>query len=214
MKRKRRCSLTFGKMFCMEINITKTAVYDYALALTARVGAQSESYSQLAITKDNYPMLDVYMSGGLHTVEAVFRKHLSASTDLNVIFKGEEATIMLSDSAGIDGSVHNLIETGVRLYLAYYIAACWLQGSAAQSASDAFMQTATDHLTGAVKAANTKIAATVEDHDYSARKDDDVMFGRAILPQGELLVLMDGEHGADEAYASSPETDFLISTKP
>lgn len=198
----------------MEIKITRTAVYDYALALTARTATLSDSYSQLAITKDNYPMLDVYMSAGVNTVEAVFRKHLSASTDLDVIFKGEEAAVILSDSAGIDGSVHNLIETGARLYLAYYIAACWLQGSAAQSVSDAFMQTAMDHLTGAVKAANTKAAATVKDSDYSARKDDDVMFGRVILPQGELLVLADGEYGTGEAYASSTETDFLISIKP
>lgn len=195
----------------MEINITKNTVYDYALALTSRIGVLSDSYSQLAITKDNYPMLDVYMSAGLNTVEAAFRKHLSASTDLDVIFNGEDAAILLSDDDGPDPSVHNLIESGVRLYLAHYIASCWLQGSAAASVSESLMQMASGHLNGAVKAVNTKIAANVKDSDYTTREDDDVIFGKAILPQGEMLILAEEEPGTTGAYASSPETDFLIS---
>ena len=57
----------------MEIVINKNKTYEYAMALTAHTGKSIGQYESVAITKDNYPLLDTYMSSAITSVEAVLR---------------------------------------------------------------------------------------------------------------------------------------------
>lgn len=214
----------------MIITIEKNNVYDYALALTARAGSASGSYETVAITKDNYPMLDVYLSEALTGAEKVLRKDLAQSNDVNLTVKGEQVTISIKEQRMGDVSVYKLIASSLRLYMAYHIAASWLKPSAATALAETYALTSGSHLQTASDALNQREKAKVAETDYgdrhkdqtnmSSRKnksadygirtEDDVII-RPCTPKiaGELLLLHNADEGIDVAVAC--DGDILIS---
>ena len=156
----------------MEIKITKSNIYDYALALTARSGTSTDAYNQIAITKDNYPMLDVYLSEAIVQAESVLRKKLSGSTTIDMSISGDTAIIQTEEQYMADTALYPLIESSIRLYAAYHIAASWLQASAASSLSEVFGATAATHLQTAVSALAQKEMTKVNESEYGTRSTD------------------------------------------
>lgn len=156
----------------MIITIEKNNVYDYALALTARAGSASGSYETVAITKDNYPMLDVYLSEALTGAEKVLRKDLTQSNDVSLTVKGEQVTIGIKEQRMGDVSVYKLIASSLRLYMAYYIAASWLKPSAATALAETYALTSASHLQTASDALNQREKAKVTEADYGTRTED------------------------------------------
>lgn len=173
----------------MEIKIVKNIIYGYAMALTARAGAATDAYSQIAITKDNYPMLDVYLTEAIVQAESSLRKKLAGSNNLNMQAEGEYVTIRIKDQDMSDEAVHNLVESGIRLYMAYHIAASWLQTSPASGLADSYGTTAAVHLQAALSALNQKIATSIADADYEDRENDNA-FARPGMRITDNEVLM------------------------
>lgn len=156
----------------MEIRIIKNNIYDYALALTTRAGSASVEYNQQAITKDNYPMLEVYLSEAITQAESAIRKKLANSHAVDMRLKGDVVTIETKEQHQADVSVYPLIESSIRLYAAYYIAASWLQPTAAAALAEAYGATAATHLQTAVSAFSQKDRARVTEADYGNRTTD------------------------------------------
>lgn len=156
----------------MEIKINKNNIYDYALALTARAASASGEYAQVAITKDNYPMLDVYLSEAIVQAEGSIRKKLASGHSIDMRLEGDVVTIDTKEQHQADVSAYPVIESSIRLYAAYHIAASWLQASVAASLSEVFGATADTHLKTAVSAFSQKERAQVADEDYGLRAKD------------------------------------------
>jgi hypothetical protein len=198
----------------MEISITKNNVYQYAMALTARAATATGAYMQTAITEDNYPMLDVYLSEAVSTAEGELRKKLSGSHSVDMNLEEDTLVILTKEQWRAEASVYKLIESGIRLFLAYYVASRWLQTSPASSLAEVYGTTAATHLMTAAEALNQKEKFRVDEADYSDRdgegsamnqgsenaseytrkKADNVMArpGVRIVPGEILTVLGDG----------------------
>ena len=216
----------------MEIKINKNNIYDYALALTARAASASGEYAQVAITKDNYAMLDVYLSEAVTQAEGEIRKKLASSHAIDMRLEGDEVTIDTKEQHQADVSVYPIIESSIRLYAAYHIAASWLQPSVASSLAEVFGATANTHLQPAASAFNQKVRARVTDADYGFRAKDAQQTGNSgtasiaeysnrtgdHLParcgrrmvETEVLAVRADEEGEEMLPAVSSEGDFLI----
>lgn len=181
----------------MIITIEKNNVYDYALALTARAGSASGSYETVAITKDNYPMLDVYLSEALTGAEKVLRKDLTQSNDVSLTVKGEQVTISIKEQRMGDVSVYKLIASSLRLYMAYYIAASWLKPSAATALAETYALTSGSHLQTASDALNQREKAKVAETDYGTRAEDQTRMN-------------DGRIGISAGYGTRVEDDIMV----
>ena len=170
----------------MEIKIIKEKVYDYASALTARAGSVSDAYSQITITKDNYPMLDVYLSEAVSQAENGLRKKLLSSNRIDMRINEDAVVINTKEQHMADTSVYALIESSLRLYIAYHIAANWLQSSPVSSLSEVYGTTATTHLQTAISAISQKEHATIHGTDYADKANDDIrMEGNTAVQMAE-----------------------------
>lgn len=156
----------------MEIIITKNNVYQYAMALTARAATTSDAFTQTTITEDNFPMLDVYLSEAVPLVEGELRKKLSKSNTVDMILDESSIIIRIKEQRNADISVYNLIESGIRLFTAYYIASRWLQTSPASSLAEVYGATAVAHMKTATDALAQKDKTIVPDTEYGTRITD------------------------------------------
>ena len=156
----------------MELIIAKNNVYQYAMALTARAATASEAFTQTTITEDNFPMLDVYLSEAVPLVEGELRKKLSQSNAADMILDESSIIIQIKEQRNADTSVYNLIENGIRLFAAYYLASRWLQTSPASSLAEVYGATAATHMKTAAEALAQKEKTIVPDSDYDARESD------------------------------------------
>ena len=156
----------------MEIIITKNNVYQYAMALTARAATTGDAFAQTTITEDNFPMLDVYLSESVPLVEGELRKKLSKSNTVDMILDESSIIIRIKEQRNADISVYNLIESGIRLFTAYYIASRWLQTSPASSLAEVYGATAVAHMKTATDALAQKDKTIVPDTEYGTRVSD------------------------------------------
>lgn len=156
----------------MEIIITKNNVYQYAMALTARAATTGDAFAQTTITEDNFPMLDVYLSESVPLVEGELRKKLSKSNTVDMILDESSIIIQIKEQRNADISVYNLIESGIRLFTAYYIASRWLQTSPASSLAEVYGATAVAHMKTATDALAQKNKTIVPDTEYGTRVTD------------------------------------------
>ena len=153
----------------MEIIITKNNVYQYAMALTARAATASDAFTQTTITEDNFPMLDVYLSEAVPMVEGELRKKISHSNAIDMILDVDSIIIQIKEQKNADTSVYNLIESGIRLFTAYYIASRWLQTSPASSLAEVYGATAVTHMKTATDAITQKLKTVIPESDYDTR---------------------------------------------
>ena len=169
----------------MEIIITKNNVYQYAMALTARAATTSDAFTQTTITEDNFPMLDVYLSEAVPLVEGELRKKLSKSNTVDMILDESSIIIRIKEQRNADISVYNLIESGIRLFTAYYIASRWLQTSPASSLAEVYGATAVAHMKTATDALVQKDKTIVPDTEYGARVSDITDMSKGIVNNTE-----------------------------
>lgn len=196
----------------MEIRITKNNVYQYAMALTARAATATDAYMQTAITEDNYPMLDVYLAEAVSAAEGELRKKLAESHSVDMNLEEDTLVILTKEQWRAEASVYNLIESGIRLFLAYYVASRWLQTSPASSLAEVYGTTAATHLMTAAEALNQKEEYRVDEADYSRRKRDNVMARPGIrIVSGEMLTILDNEGYPEPAITKNSE--HLISNQ-
>lgn len=160
-----------GKTGTMTIKIDTNNVYSYAMALTARAGKNSEDYGNVAITEDNYPMLGVYLSSAVANAEGELRKKLSGSNRLDLKITEKSVEIALKEQTRTDLSVLDLVESSIRLYMAYYIATEWLRTTAASALCEIYGTTAVAHLNNAIGGLNQKDLPSISDTDYCNRSD-------------------------------------------
>lgn len=174
----------------MNITIKTRNIYDYALSLTANAGKNHPEYTTIAITEDNYPMLDVYLSSAVSYAEGELRRILSGSNGFDLKVTEEKLTIQIKDSSIRDKSVIPLTETGIRLFLAYYITAEWLRVTPLASLSEVYANIAVTHLQNSVSALLQKSLHITPDEDYGPRKNDNIMArcGNRII-EGEVLTI-------------------------
>jgi hypothetical protein len=216
----------------MEIKINKNNIYDYALSLTARAGSGSDEYAHVAITKDNYPMLEVYLSEAITQAESVLRKKLSNSHFVDMRLQGDDVILKTREQYQADVSVYGVIESSIRLYAAYHIAASWLQPSVASNLAEVFGTTAHTHLEAAASAFNQKKRAQVSEADHGTRNAEtmktgndasasiaeysdrtgDNLFARPgmRLVETEVLAIRASEDGEELLPAVSSEGAYLI----
>ena len=197
----------------MEIIITKNNVYQYAMALTARAATATTDYAQAAISEDNFPMLDVYMSESVSYAEGLIRRKLSKSSNINMKLDEQTIKIFIKDEDVPEKPVHNLIESSVRLFLAYNIACRWLQCSPASNISEVYGNIAISHLNTAVDSFNQKEYEYVSEEEYTQRKNDNLLArdGMRIL-QGEIITVRDKDGGSSYP-AETCYSECLISKK-
>ena len=153
----------------MEIIITKNNVYQYAMALTARAATASDAFTQTTITEDNFPLLDVYLSEAIPLVEGELRKKISHSNAIDMFLDADSIIIHIKEQKNADTSVYNLIESGIRLFTAYYIASRWLQTSPASSLAEVYGATAVTHMKTATDAIIQKLKTIIPESDYDTR---------------------------------------------
>ena len=159
----------------MEIIVEKNSIYDYALSLTAKVASGSDVYDRVAITPDNYPMLDTYLSMSVARAESAFKMYLSASNLANMYISGESVRILLKEQTKAATTVYNLIKSHVLLYLANSIATQWLSTTPMASISEQFGILAENHLQGALSAIRQKELFQIPESDYGIRQSQSVV---------------------------------------
>ena len=197
----------------MEIKIIKKNIYDYAMALTARAGAASDAYSQIAITRDNYPMLDVYLSEAILQAEGSLRKKLSNSNNFNMLIESDHVTIHTKEQDMAEKAVYNLVESSIRLYIAYHIAASWLQVSPASSLADTYGTTAAIHLQAALSALNQKKTVEIADNEYKDRSNDCIFARPGKLTTNDEVLVIRSEKGEGMQPAITITDECLISNQ-
>ena len=196
----------------MEIKIIKEKVYEYAMALTARAGSTTDAYAQIAMTKDNYPMLDVYMSEAVVQAESTLRKKLSGSNAINLKFESDLVVIKLKDQPTNNADLYNSIESCIKLFLAYHIAASWLLASPLSSLAETFGVTASTHLQAALSALNQKRTHAVANEDYGVRAEDNVVARPGMrLSNNKMLLVKTGEDCCSMEPAIGMGNEHLIS---
>jgi hypothetical protein len=179
----------------MEITIDKNNVYDFAAALTTRIASTSESYGQIAITKDNYPLLDVYLSEAVVSAEGVLRKKIADSHAVNLLLQEERIVLRLKENVNTDPAVMNLASSSIRLYLAYHVAAGWLLASPAASLAENYGATALAHLQTALNSIGQKRSFALAGNDYEERKNDSIRFRAVPHENCEDVLLVRDESG-------------------
>lgn len=189
----------------MEITIEKNKVYDFAMALTARIGTASDNYLQVAITKDNYPMLDVYLSEAIVGAESFLRKKLAGSNNINMLPEEEEVKIRFKEDLNVDKSVHNVIASCLRLYMAYFVAASWLLATPASSHSEAYSAAALSHLKEAYNSITQKQEPYLGEDNYETRKNDDVIARYVMRINEKEVIFLKSD---DESDLSVPESTY------
>lgn len=159
----------------MEISINKQNVYKYAMALTARVGKGVEAYANVSITEDNYPLLDVYLTSAITDVENKMRRRLKDSNLMDVIIPegSDDIIIRIKDELRMAASVVNLACSNIRLYMAYYVAACWLNTTPANAFYNVYIGIANDYLSQAFSAIAQRDPFTLQDEDYTMKNRDE-----------------------------------------
>ncbi len=198
----------------MEIIITKNNVYQYAMALTARAATAGDAFTQTTITEDNFPMLEVYMSEAVPLVEGELRKKLSQSNCVDMILEGDTILIKIKEQKNADKSVYNLIESGIRLFFAYYIASRWLQTTPASSLAEVYGTTAVTHMKTATDALIQKDKTIVPESEYSKRKRDNVMMRPGMQAiKGEIITLRSEECCRQQEAAITKCGEHLISNQ-
>lgn len=188
----------------MEIHITTKNIYDYALALTAHIARRADAYAGVAITEDNYPMLDVYMSAGVHIAESRMRKFLDQSNEFDLKCEEDTVLFMLKDSEGIEHRLVPMITTGIRLFLAYYVAAHWLLATAAKEFYEAYLTQGNVHLDALISSMNKKKAFELSDEAYALRDEDNILM-RPVCGEPDNLLTVEGADGPDYAVTENHE---------
>ena len=202
------------------------------MALTARAARQSEDYASVAISEDNFPMLDVYLSSAVANAEGELRKKLSGSNGLDLKISGTSVDISLREQTRQDLSVLNLIGSSIRLYMAYYVAAEWLRTTVAAALCEVYGATAVTHLNNAIGGLSQKEFPTIGDADYSdrsdqgnvrlteagnwpadysSRKGDNVLARPGKITRGMEVIVLHGEEGCINTPAISSNSELLIS---
>lgn len=179
----------------MEITIDKNNVYDYAAALTTRIASTSESYGQIVITKDNYPLLDVYLSEAVVSAEGVLRKKIADSHAVNLLLQEERIVLRIKESVNTDPAVMNLATSSIRLYLAYHVAAGWLLASPAASLAENYGATSLAHLQTALNSIGQKKSFALVGNDYEERKNDSIRFRAVPHENSEDVLFVRDESG-------------------
>lgn len=197
----------------MEITVEKNKVYDFAMALTARIGAASDNYLQVAITKDNYPMLDVYLSEAIVGAESFLRKKLAGSNNVNMLPEEEEVKIRFKEDLNVDESVHNVIASCLRLYMAYFVAASWLLTTPSSSLSETYSAAALSHLKDTYNAISQKKELYLEEEDYETRKNDDVIARRGIRISEKEVIFLKSDDGSDLSVPASTYKENILTSK-
>jgi len=163
----------------MKIVINKETVYEYASALTARAALGTDQFSMTAINKSNHHVLDVYFSNGINLLEQSLIRQLSSSTLLDLVFIGDTAIIHVTGTPIDNPAFVHLAESSIRLYLAYYIAAAWLETTAGKDYCQSYATTADTHLSSAISAILLKKTYVVPEDDYVRRNPDEVEIRKA-----------------------------------
>lgn len=188
----------------MEIQLTTQKIYDYALALTAHIGRIADAYAGVAITEDNYPLLDVYMSSGVHIAETRIRKYLDNSHEFDLKCEEGSVVLTLKDGEGIDSRLVPMITTGLRLFLAYYVAAQWLLTTAAKDYFEPYLTQANVHLDSMAGSLNYKGDFKLGDEAYSLRSEDHVLV-RPVAGEPDNLLTVRSDEGPDYAVTKAHE---------
>lgn len=161
----------------MEIIIDKSKTYEYAMALTAQAGKSYGDMDAISITPDNYPLLDVYFSNAIATVEAIFRKHLSGSNQFNIKHEGESVKIHLEDGLRPNTGTRNLTESCIRLSIGMHIAGLWLQNTSARDQSQVYLDDSRNQAIAALSAFTIRSFVEIKDEDYKGSIIDTAMTG-------------------------------------
>ena len=197
----------------MEITVEKNKVYDFAMALTARIGAASDNYLQVAITKDNYPMLDVYLSEAIVGAESFLRKKLAGSNNINMLPEEEEVKIRFKEDLNVDESVHTVIASCRRVYMASVVAASWLLTTPSSSLSETYSAAALSHLKEAYNAITQKQEPYLGEDNYQTRKNDDVIARRGIRISDKEVIFLKSDDGSDLSVPASTYKENILTSK-
>ena len=158
----------------MEIVIDKNKAYEYAMALTAHTGKSIGQYESVAIAKDNYPLLDTYMSSAITSVEAVLRRHLDDSNSFDIKSDEDSYKITLKDKIRPNEGSQNMIESCIRLSVAMYIAGSWLISTPAKENGKVYLDESRNQALIALSAYLNRSFIILKDADYSDGSTDGV----------------------------------------
>lgn len=188
----------------MNLTITKNHVYDYAAVLAGRAGAAQDNYAATALTEDNYPVLDAYLASAVAHAETELRRKIGNSHSFDL--KVEEKAVVLQLASPVNEALINLIETGLRLYMGFYVCALWLQTTAAGQVWEAYMATASRHLNNARVALSQPKRFQLGDEAYGTRKRDDLIIQPTRLDGNrQVVTTMSGiAHDANDAILIAP----------
>lgn len=180
----------------MEIIIYKSKTYEYAMALTAQAGKGVGDIDSISITPDNYPLLDVYFSNAIASVETVFKRHLSESNLFDIKYESESVKIHLEDGVRPNTSTRNMTESCIRLSISMYIAGMWLQNTAARDQGQVYLEDSRNQALAALSAFRTRSFVEIKEEDYKNSVEDPTMIG--------------GSDSGNAEYQASREDDVSI----
>lgn len=155
----------------MEIIVDRSKVYDYAMSLTAQAGKSAGMTETVSITPDNFPMLDVYMSHAVASIESVFKHHLGASNLFDIRSEQESLTITLKDRIRPNPATRNVVESCIRLSIALYIAGMWLQ-TTLKEISQIYLEDSRSQALSALSAFVSRSLVELTEINYSANSED------------------------------------------
>lgn len=199
----------------MNVEIVKNTVYQHVKSLTAQVAKIAGSFELVAVSEDNYPILDMYLGVSVAWVEGALRNYLSSSNQIDVQVSENSITLSIEDGIRPNPATRNLAETSIRVALAMHVAGQWLQTTEARDHGEVYLTGANQELKLALSAVVSRDRAIVGEDDYMATSGDSSVIGEATgvadfeTRQDDGSVIGDGGAGFS-MYGNSQADDVPV----
>ena len=161
----------------ISISISKNAVYTHTATLVALYARQKENYEAMALTPDNYPLLDALLVPAVSEM----KKALAISyTNSSSIVDGNILLTLNDDSGLINNDTKALLIEQIKFALSYMLASLWLS-SVEKEAGEMYAASATSYINDAAALFARRYRHLSDDEYRASQTDTSVDGGNSIM---------------------------------
>ena len=156
----------------MEIKISLDKIQNGIMQLTAILGRNRQDM-KIAVTKDNLPVIGIYIGEAVTEAEDELRRHLSSSNSFTLYKDESSVTIGIKDSVRNAKSIINSITGTLELYLIHYSISRWIGTiESLSNLSSSYQNSAAGCLSKILNLVTQKDAYIIDDESYNTRESD------------------------------------------
>ena len=156
----------------MEVKISLDKIQNGIMQLTAILGRNRQDM-KIAVTKDNLPVIGIYIGEAVTEAEDELRRHLSSSNSFTLYKDESSVTIGIKDSVRNAKSIINSITGTLELYLIHYSISRWIGTiESLSNLSSSYQNSAAGCLSKILNLVTQKDAYIIDDESYNTRESD------------------------------------------